>query len=188
MSKKQPITARPTVEIFNRTSRLNGHHSNGGAPRSSTSRKRAQVESEPYAAPVKKAAPWLSATDEAVLQTSSNLSDKAIKARGYWTATEPQDLEALNFAGNLAPALVIPLWNWKSERVGAVVRPRVPRTDTTKGGAKPIKYECVPGASPVLDVSPLTNDQINDPSKPLIITEGAKKADSAASRGFAPST
>ena len=33
-------------------------------------------------------------------------------------------------------------------------------------------------------MAPLTRDQIGDPCKPLIITEGAKKADAAASRGL----
>jgi P4 family phage/plasmid primase-like protien len=184
MGKKQPILGDTSSAVFNRTSHLNEHysaHQNGHAPRA---RKRAAIESEPYAAPANDRCVVLDGADRVVLIIDSNISIEAIDARGYYTATEPQQLTDIGFDGNLAPALVIPLWNWRGDVCGVIIKPRVPRTDTSKGSAKPIKYECAPGVPPALDVSPLTREQINDPTKPLIITEGAKKADSAASRGL----
>src|SRR5690606_38655866 len=108
-------------------------------------------------------------------------------ARGYFTQTDKRALELIGFAKYQAatasptsPALVIPLYDWSGEPAGYVLRPNVPRVTSRKN---PVKYEALKGAPPALDVAPLTRSQIADASKPLIITEGAKKADSAASRG-----
>jgi hypothetical protein len=118
------------------------------------------------------------------LETESAISPDAIEARGYFTATDPNLLKLHGYskAQALAPALVIPLWNWKGERAGVAIRHTIERTD--KNGKK-VKYDLPTGAAPTLDFSPLTRDLIADKTKPLIITEGAKKADSAASREFA---
>lgn len=120
----------------------------------------------------------------ATLSDESAISADAIQARGYWTETDRDNLDALGFARRqcLVPALVIPLHNWRGERVSYLLRADIPRNETTNG--KPIKYEKPAGTSAVLDIAPLTRADIDAPGKPLIITEGAKKADAAASQGL----
>jgi hypothetical protein len=114
------------------------------------------------------------------LESESAISTKAIEARGYFTQTDKQALKLLGFAPSQCLAgLVIPLYNWRGERAGYALRPDIPRNGSN---GKPIKYELPQGEPLVLDIAPLAHDQIDDPAKPLIITEGAKKADSAASR------
>jgi hypothetical protein len=130
----------------------------------------------------------LSPTHRAQLETESAISFEAIAARGYFTQTDKQAIELLGFADYQArtaspatPALVIPLYNWKGERTGYALRPDIPR-QTSRGNV--VKYETPKAAAPALDIAPLTRDQLADVSKPLIITEGAKKADGVASRGY----
>ncbi len=125
----------------------------------------------------------LSPSHRAQLASESAISEAAISARGYFTQTDRQALILLGFEKYQAnpPALVIPLYNWKGDPAGHVLRPDIARK--TSRGTR-VKYETPKGASPVLDVAPLTRDQIADTSKPLVITEGAKKADCAASHGL----
>ena len=125
----------------------------------------------------------LSERHRQTLEVESAISPEAIEARDYFTATDPNLLALHGFAKNQrqVPALVIPLWNWQGERAGVALRLTIERTDRN---GKKVKYDLPPGASPALDVSPLTRHLITDPSLPLIITEGAKKADAAASRGL----
>ncbi len=120
----------------------------------------------------------------ATLSQDSAISADAIQARDYWTETNRDNLKRLGFAPKqcLVPALVIPLYNYRGDRVSYLLRADIPRNSTTNG--KPIKYETPQGVAPVLDIAPLTRADIDDPTKPLIITEGAKKADAAASQGL----
>lgn len=75
-------------------------------------------------------------------------------------------------------ALAFPLY-----RLGAatpftwVLRPEQPRINDS---GKPIKYEYQRGVGNVFDVLPRYRDALKDPTVPLWITEGAKKADSLA--------
>lgn len=126
----------------------------------------------------------LDAKHVATLSNDSAISADAIHARGYWTETNRDNLKLLGFAPKqcLVPALVIPLYNWRGDPVSYLLRADIPRNETTNG--KPIKYEKPAGTTAVLDVAPLTRADIDDPTKPLIITEGAKKADAAASQGL----
>jgi hypothetical protein len=125
----------------------------------------------------------LSAKHRAQLIEESAISEEAIAARGYFTQTDKQAIRLLGFEKYqaLPPSLVIPLYNWRRECTGYALRPDIARK-TSRGNA--VKYETPKDASPVLDIAPLTCDQIADGSKPLILTEGARKADSAASRGL----
>jgi hypothetical protein len=125
----------------------------------------------------------LSPTHRAQLETESAISSEAIAARGYFTQTDRQAIILLGFEKYQAdpPALIIPLLNWKGERAGYVLRRDIFRK-TSRGNR--VKYESPKDSAPVLDIAPLTRDQIADASKPLVITEGAKKADCAASRGL----
>jgi hypothetical protein len=92
-------------------------------------------------------------------------------------------LRALAFADVQCrvPALVIPVWNVRGEIATYQTRPDTPRLRNTK----PIKYETLSGSCMVLDVPPATRPSLDDPSIPLWITEGIRKADSGASRGLA---
>jgi|GEM_PF-4640681 len=157
--KRNPITAS------NQTT--NGHHQNGYVDVITSAVSSGE----------------LSAGHHKMLTTESAISDEAIQARGYFTQHDKHALELLGFtkAQALPPALVIPLYRFNGEQSGYVIRPDIARN--TSIGNK-VKYESLPGVPPILDVAPLTRDQIADPQKPLIITEGAKKADAAASRGL----
>jgi hypothetical protein len=111
-------------------------------------------------------------------------------ARGYRTARTKAELAALGFgrAQQLAPALVIPLWDVRGERAGYMLRPDSPRVNER---GKPRKYEFKAGGRMVLDAHPFLTDSpdgkpslIGDPSVPLLVTEGPAKADSALSAGL----
>jgi hypothetical protein len=115
------------------------------------------------------------------LLTASAIAPDVARARGYRSATTASDLEDLGFPDYQCrvPALVIPIWNVYGEIETYQLRPDQPRT--TKG--TPIKYETRAGSRMLLDVPPRTRPQLDDPSIPLWITEGIRKADSGVSRG-----
>jgi hypothetical protein len=124
----------------------------------------------------------LAAHHRAQLENESAIGADAIEARDYFTQTDKQSLKLLGFApAQCLAGLVIPLYDWRGERAGYALRPDIARNGAN---GKPIKYELPKGAPPVLDIAPLTGGDIGDPTKPLLITEGAKKADSAAERGL----
>jgi hypothetical protein len=159
-----------SAQVQNGPAHTNGH-SNGTSPRGYPDIVTPAVTSgEP------------SPAHRAQLEVESAISSEAVAARGYFTQTDTQAIRLLGFEKyqSLPPALIIPLYNWKGDHVSYVLRADIPRR-TQAGNI--IKYETPANTPPVLDVAPLTRDQITDKSKPLIITEGAKTADSAASRG-----
>jgi len=119
------------------------------------------------------------------------VADDVAAARGYRTARTKADLEALGFGRSqqLAPALVIPLWDVRGERAGYLLRPDTPRLNER---GKPRKYEFKAGGKMVIDVHPFLSRRsqevapplIADPRAPLFVTEGPAKADSALSAGL----
>jgi len=122
------------------------------------------------------------------LEQDSAISSDAIAARGYFSveadANGRELLRSLGFSAQQAarvPALVIPIHNARGEVVNHAIKPNIPRNDN-KG--KPIKYELPQGKAPNLDISVLTRGELDNPLVPLLITEGAKKADSGASNGL----
>ena len=117
------------------------------------------------------------------LEVESAISPDVIAARGYFTCDDPALLRAHGFnkAQSLTPALVVPLWNCDGERAGVAIRHAIARTDRNQ---KKVKYDTPQGSTLALDISPATLDLLTAKTKPLIFTEGAKKADSAAARGF----
>jgi hypothetical protein len=118
----------------------------------------------------------------AELLRSSGISEEVTQARGYWSATAPQELERL-FGGTqrkLVPALVIPTLDVRGEMRFCQLRPDSPRV--VKG--RTCKYELPWRANMVLDVPPAARDALGDPKVPLVVTEGARKADSAVSAGL----
>jgi len=112
---------------------------------------------------------------------SSSIGVGQVGQRGYRTVTSRAELGRLGFSEpqRCVPALLIPLWGVHGESVGYQIRPDRPRQG--KDG-KLVKYETPAKSHMVLDVPPSARPMLGDPSKPLFITEGVKKADSAATR------
>lgn len=115
---------------------------------------------------------------------SSGISHETIRARGYRTVTSPGDLKALGFSdgqSKLVPGLLVPIHGVDGSVVSHQLRPDEPR----ERNGKPVKYETPLGTKNRLDVPPLSRERILDPQVALYVTEGVKKADSAASQGVA---
>lgn len=134
--------------------------------------------------PAQNGAP-LSGDHRHMLEVESGIDAREIEARGYWTAYSAADIPAgfaeYQYRADMFPILVIPQYNLTGRRFGYVLRPDRPRKNRETG--KPIKYESQPGGRVGFDINPLMVDKLRDPSVPICMTEGSKKADAAASRG-----
>lgn len=113
---------------------------------------------------------------------SSGIPLSVAAARGYRTMYDGSDIELakLGFHHVPDPALLIPLW-WNGEKVLHQIRPDSPRTNSDGSTAK---YITPTGARLRLDCPPQMQQELNDPETPLLITEGALKADAAAGVGL----
>lgn len=102
--------------------------------------------------------------------------------RGYVSVDTKARLKALGFGESQRrqPGLLIPIWNVAGERATFQYRPDEPR----ERDGRPVKYETPTKARMVLDVPRRCHSWVGDPSRPLFITEGARKADAAAARGL----
>ncbi len=114
---------------------------------------------------------------------ASGIAPEVAEARGYQSITDPQRLAALGFATSqcVTPALLIPVRNAAGDLATHQSRPDAPRVDA-KG--KPLKYETPARSKLAIDVPLGALSDIGNPNVPLFITEGARKADSAVSRGL----
>jgi hypothetical protein len=131
----------------------------------------------------------------------SAIAPEVARLRGYRTITTKAELRRYGFGKNqqITPTLLIPLYDVTGKFAGYHQhRPDSPRV---KDG-KPIKYETLAKMRMVLDIHPFlsrkrvksTPDEagldvmepplIADPSIPLLITEGVRKADAAVSIGL----
>src|SRR5262245_59953288 len=128
------------------------------------------------------------APHHAKLIEDSSISAEVAITRGYWTARTQRELELLGFGKQqrIVPALVVPVYGETGAVVNYQIRPDRPRVRPSKNGkpAKPLKYETVEDSRMALDVPPGVRAQLGDPAKPLFITEGPRKADSAVSQGL----
>ena len=125
---------------------------------------------------------------------ASAIADDVIKERGYKTVTEAKELKTLGFSDSQirVPGLLLPLHSTDGENPLYVFRPDNPRVFEDKKHRnedgtykqKIIKYEMPKGGQMRLDVPPRCWPNIGDPTIPLWITEGQKKADALASIGF----
>jgi hypothetical protein len=118
-----------------------------------------------------------------MLHTGSAIADPIIKARGYQSLPQPEDLIDRGFSkaqAKAAPALGIPLWDVHGKRHGWQMRPDAPRQ--FKDG-KVGKYEMPRGDHLILDVHPHAHPLLADPTTPLWITEGTRKGDALVSQG-----
>jgi len=128
-----------------------------------------------------------------MLTDESGISDQMIQARGYRTITSEGDLVQFGFspAQRRVPGLLIPLHTTDGKIGLHVYRPDNPRTyeDRSKreaDGLRPVKvlkYEIPKGAGVRVDCPPACLKELKNPTIPLFITEGQKKADSLASQG-----
>jgi len=136
----------------------------------------------------------LSSEHYKTLSEGSGISDEIIRRRGYRTITDSSELAALGFARQQArvPGLLLPVHCTDGSNGFAVYRPDIPRVAEDRRKRNPdgtfkqrlIKYEMPKGAAVRLDCPPLVRAQLADPSVPLWITEGQKKADCLVSRGL----
>ncbi len=112
--------------------------------------------------------------------TASGISLEVAVARGYWTTERKSELADLGFGvtQRRVPALVVPVHGVTGEVALHQIRPDDPRRN---GEGKAIKYETPRKARMALDVPPIVRPLLGNPSVPLTVTEGARKADSAAS-------
>ena len=113
---------------------------------------------------------------------ASGISDEVIKERGYESVLGKKRLADLGFssAQQRVPGILIPQWGVEGKERGYQYRPDNPRTNSKQ---KVIKYENPTGSSIHLDCPPRCRKSLGDPSIPLWITEGSKKADALASHG-----
>src|SRR6266850_1303505 len=117
------------------------------------------------------------------LTQGSGIAPEVIADRGYRSIRSPGGYSELKPHGftraqaNL-PGLLLPLWTTDRKNGLMVYRPDVPRQDRN---GKLIKYELPKDVGVRLDCPPRCQPELADPSIPLWITEGQKKADALAS-------
>jgi energy-coupling factor transporter ATP-binding protein EcfA2 len=121
---------------------------------------------------------------------SSAIAEQIIVARGYRSiapgaAQEVRELTGGSFSRDLLRrilhqgALAFPIYRLGDAKPHAwVLRPDLPRS---ADDGKPIKYEYPRAVGNVFDVLPSYQAALSDPTIPLWLTEGAKKADALAS-------
>lgn len=118
----------------------------------------------------------------AMLREESAIPADVIAERGYRSVEIAAEIKRLGFTDRQArtPALLIPLHDVHGELAGYAIRPDEPRSHD----GKVIKYEMPKGWRQRLDVPKRCRPMLGDPSIPLYVTEGAKKADALAARGI----
>lgn len=124
----------------------------------------------------------LSTEHREMLELGSAITPEVIEARGYRTIEKQAELRSLKFstAQCRVPGLLVPIHPPDASAVTHQFRPDSPRTDK-KG--KTMKYEVPKGSGVRIDCPPPCRSLLKDPSVPIWISEGAKKADSLASFG-----
>lgn len=118
-----------------------------------------------------------------MLTKGSGLSLDLIRERGYRSALGKAELRALSFLPRQCrtPGLLLPVCPPDGAGGLYCYRPDTPRR-TADG--KVLKYELPAGCTVRLDVPPRCRPQLSDPSVPLWLTEGQRKADALASHGL----
>jgi hypothetical protein len=113
---------------------------------------------------------------------ASGIPADAASLRGYETITEKKQLATAKItpAGRSVPGLLIPLLDVRGDIWGYQYRPDNPRVRD----GKIVKYETPTDQRNGIDVPVGVGPKLADPTIPLLITEGTKKADCAAVRGL----
>ena len=120
----------------------------------------------------------------AAILAASGITPEHARARGYVSVDTKKRLEDLKVvkSGRRVPGLLIPQLRQDGSTWGWQYRPDEPRRN---GDGKPVKYETPWQQRNGIDVPPGVGPKLGDPSIPLFVTEGVKKADSAACAGLA---
>ena len=120
---------------------------------------------------------------QALIEASA-ISPEVADARGYRSISVKAELKRLGFTARQCnvPALLIPVHGVGGGIANYQIRPDEPRIDPRR--QKPVKHETVAGSRVALDVPPRVRSSLGDPKIPLFVTEGVRKADSAASQGL----
>ena len=120
-----------------------------------------------------------------MLRDGSKIADDVIRERGYYSETDTKAIMALGFdSKQCRPGLILPLHTTDGQNGLYVLRPDKPRQYTDKAGkTKTLKYELPKNEHVRLDCPPRCQQMLGDPSIPLWLTEGQKKADALASQG-----
>ncbi len=129
------------------------------------------------------------------LLAASGISDDIIAARGYRTVSahnpghgDDRELTGLGFTQRMrervknTPGLLVPLLDKRGDCWGWQLRNFIPDNGLDSQWAK---YHSPLGQTNHIDVPPGVGDDLDDPSVPLWITEGSKKADCAFLHGLA---
>lgn len=120
---------------------------------------------------------------------ASVIAPEIAAARGYVTLG-PEHVQTLKDMGcpgwairdrSAFPGLFIPMHDVRGQFASFQFKPAVPQLKPGKD--KPVKYATPAGTGNRLDINPAIRHLVADPSQPLWITEGMKKADSLAGRG-----
>jgi hypothetical protein len=124
----------------------------------------------------------LSEDHRKMLLEQSGIDPGVVEARGPRTIEKKVKLKTRGFSDAQCnvPGILFPVYSPAGEIVTYQYRPDQPRI---KDG-KPVKYETPSGARMTLDVHPLVQEKLGDPSVPLFVTEGIKKGDALVSRGL----
>jgi hypothetical protein len=122
------------------------------------------------------------AENHRTLIEASRIGADVAAARGYRTVYNRAELRRLGFgvAQQRTPALLIPIWDVHGQLASYQIRPDEPRIRD----GKPVKYETATGTRLVVDVPPSCRPLLADPSMPLFLTEGVRKADAGATAGL----
>src|SRR5215211_3851657 len=125
----------------------------------------------------------LSGTHKTLLFEESAITPEVVESRAYRTMIDPEELLGLGFEPYqaLTPGLLVPLYDMFGHVSSYQYRPDNPRTN---GEGKGVKYETRAGHRQVLDANPIVGERLRDPKEPLVVTEGARKADAAISEGY----
>lgn len=126
---------------------------------------------------------WLSQEHLRMLTEESGISKDVVVDTGYETVRESRRLMDLGFAVQQArvPGLLVPLLGLDGRPVSYQYRPDNPRVRE----GKVVKYETPQGSINHLHIPKSVLDKVLDANERILITEGVKKADAAASRGYA---
>ena len=118
----------------------------------------------------------------AAMLAASGITPDHARERGYVSVDTKKRLENLNItkAGRNVPGLLVPQLRADGSTWGYQYRPDQPR----ERNGKPVKYETPVSQANGIDVPPGVGDQLGDPTVPLWVTEGVKKADAGAVAGL----
>ncbi len=114
-----------------------------------------------------------------MLLDGSGISPEIVAGRGYRTVDRAGVPDAFR-RYQRRPGLLVPMYSPDGITASHQLRPDAPRVRD----GKVVKYETPGGTRCILDVHPRMRKAVGDPSVPLWITEGIKKADALTSRGL----